>query len=340
VWATDCNANDVDVSDSFYNNWTTGSTSIATVDSYGTHTGVAVGSTNSYTNGLLMTQHGRLCSNSQRNASGGDNINPTISQSNALWYFGSGITTPPNFTLGSTSATLTANGVSSGSFQWSVTNGSSKLAFENGSTSIKKTNSNVVTIYSKLYSAAPGDVTVHLDYTPSGASQAIPVDWPLGIDSPYQLISNGQTTSAGANVCDGTPNPPAGSNGYVSNVPYKILSQFGVTVTNAPINEQFGTPSNITANNWGLPSEGSVTPPNGTFVDTLCTTSPRTGPGALQPLPLPPGSPLSGTVVQEIPQSWFVGIVTPGLGLSVQTDFANYYIDHGNHSYVVSPVTR
>lgn len=42
-----------DVSDSFYGSWSTGNTSIATVDHYGTHTGAGIGSTTSYANGQL-----------------------------------------------------------------------------------------------------------------------------------------------------------------------------------------------------------------------------------------------------------------------------------------------
>lgn len=42
-----------DVSDSFYGNWRTGNTSIATVDFWGTHTGKALGSTTTNTNGQI-----------------------------------------------------------------------------------------------------------------------------------------------------------------------------------------------------------------------------------------------------------------------------------------------
>jgi hypothetical protein len=49
------------VDGSFYYNWGTGDTSIATVDAYGTHTGTGVGSTSSFTSGTIMSQGGRIC---------------------------------------------------------------------------------------------------------------------------------------------------------------------------------------------------------------------------------------------------------------------------------------
>jgi hypothetical protein len=74
VWATDCNSNDVDVSSSFDGSWTTGNTAIATVDFSGNHTGVSDGSTISYVYGPLMTQHGRICYNTDQHGSGGDHV--------------------------------------------------------------------------------------------------------------------------------------------------------------------------------------------------------------------------------------------------------------------------
>jgi ferredoxin len=46
-----CDDDDEDVSGSFYGNWTTANSAIATVDTYGTHTGKGIGSTTSSTHG-------------------------------------------------------------------------------------------------------------------------------------------------------------------------------------------------------------------------------------------------------------------------------------------------
>jgi hypothetical protein len=63
----------VDVSDAFYNNWSTASTTIATVDYYGTHTGHALGSTTSNTHGDLPSKT-RFCPINTCYPGGGDNV--------------------------------------------------------------------------------------------------------------------------------------------------------------------------------------------------------------------------------------------------------------------------
>ncbi|HKO04651.1 MAG TPA: hypothetical protein VJW51_07865 [Candidatus Acidoferrales bacterium] len=85
VFAADqCNSGDLeDVSDSFYNNWSTGNTSIATVDSYGTHSGVSVGSTRSFTHGLLNNNNPiRYCPLTGFEPSGGDCVIQLMLQGN------------------------------------------------------------------------------------------------------------------------------------------------------------------------------------------------------------------------------------------------------------------
>jgi len=68
-----------DVSNSFYNNWSTATPSVATVDAHGIHTGVAPGSTTSYTFGFLNNNDSlRRCPLVQKHPSGGDNVTPRI----------------------------------------------------------------------------------------------------------------------------------------------------------------------------------------------------------------------------------------------------------------------
>ena len=71
-----------DVSSFFYNNWSTANTSIATVNAYGTHRGVAAGATTSSTHGYLekpAAQGGPSCPKKFFQAGGGDNVDPTVS---------------------------------------------------------------------------------------------------------------------------------------------------------------------------------------------------------------------------------------------------------------------
>ncbi len=76
VWAPyPCESATYDVSSTFYNTWVSDSTPIVTVDAYGTHTGVSVGSTDSYCAALLTSNdaHER-CPALYRNPQGGVNV--------------------------------------------------------------------------------------------------------------------------------------------------------------------------------------------------------------------------------------------------------------------------
>jgi hypothetical protein len=76
VWATQsCTDNDVDVSTAF-RTWRTANTSIATVDMYGWHTGVNVGSTTSTASGSLSTTHPTSCPIDPYSPGGSDNVGP------------------------------------------------------------------------------------------------------------------------------------------------------------------------------------------------------------------------------------------------------------------------
>ena len=90
-----------DVSDIFYSSWSTANTSVATVDSFGMHTGVAIGSTTSFTSGRLPNNDTRLnCPLRTVNPGGGDNVlSCTISQraSDQVSSDDAGITADQNF---------------------------------------------------------------------------------------------------------------------------------------------------------------------------------------------------------------------------------------------------
>ena len=75
VWAWySCENQYDDVSSTFYYNWSSGSTSIATVDTYGTVTGVSAGSTTADTNGHLQSNGPRSCPSIYRTPGGGVNV--------------------------------------------------------------------------------------------------------------------------------------------------------------------------------------------------------------------------------------------------------------------------
>jgi hypothetical protein len=178
-----CDALWYDVSSSFYNAWSTASTSIATVDYYGTHTGISVGSTTSLTSGSLPSiyQGGtHPCSLVQRTPSGGDNV------------FTGVLTPQDNFSGRSTSrfgiaevinlsfnAQVTAAAL--GGLQWSIVSGGGSLA-------------NAGTAGTATYTAPATAATVVLRLAiVSGSSQGTKKDYTITIVTP----SGGLETKSG-----------------------------------------------------------------------------------------------------------------------------------------------
>jgi hypothetical protein len=111
------------VDESFYGNWTTGSTAIATVSYYGTHTGQAVGATTSYTSGYLLHPTPRTCSNVLRSPQGSDNVvSATITVhftgSKTVGTPGDGLTFPSNSTCSQNLGLFNCTGP--GAWVWNV----------------------------------------------------------------------------------------------------------------------------------------------------------------------------------------------------------------------------
>ncbi len=258
-------------------------------------------------------------------------VMPSISQSNNLWFFGTGVGTPSGFTLGSTNAMLTVNGAGNGTYAWTITNGSSELAFQNGSSSITLTNANTVTIHSASYSTSSNDVAVQLKYTPQGGSQITLPLWTLTIDSPYQVVEGTLPQPRGASAC--TSSYPSGNAGWYQLINYTLKSRFGATMSYAPVNESFGQRmDSYSGNNWSTPTPGpGTTNALGAFTDNLCSVG--TSPPAE-----PPQSPLGSVLVFQLPQTFSAGVLATGGGLAVQEDVINFYQDHGTVSQITTPV--
>jgi hypothetical protein len=312
--------------------WWTGNTSIATANK-NKITGVGAGTTTYSAQSKPMywgfrENGGGSCPYSQPETSVDTNVAPQISQNQKLWYFGNGISTPQGFTLGGTTATLTASGGGSGSYAWSITAGSSKAALQ-GTTSGQNLTS--VQIASTSYSTSANDVTVQLQFTPTGGS-AIPVSYSLSVDSPYKLIA-GSVTDSGV-TGQSCSNPPPGTSGFQSLIAYTIMSFLGVQITNIGVNETFANLSDdYIGNNWPVYIPGSFTSQTGTFADDVCVIFPTGTPPSL-----PPQSPLSSVKIDHGSQAWFIGSLTEAAGVEVQSNTLQAYQDHGRHLSIVSPV--
>jgi protein-disulfide isomerase len=184
----------------------------------------------------------------------------SISQSLPLWYFGNGVATPSGFTLGSKSATLSANGATSGTFVWTITNGTSKVTLENNSNTITKQNTNTVGISSTSFSTQSNDVTVQLKYTAPGGGSPTTFSWNLSVDSPYKLVSTGATTNRGVGgSCAVTA--PNGTDGFQSLVPYKIISFSALRLLTYPLMKHLINPDRILSQTIGGRSPRGLLPP-------------------------------------------------------------------------------
>jgi hypothetical protein len=328
------------VSSQYYSGWFSNASSVATVDSSGNESCVSPGSATITANWQAIVAHGSSsgpCTPDWANAGNGSGTcyTITISQNTPLWYFGFLNPAPSGFTLGDTSATLTANGASTGTFQWTITNGTDKLYFSelspNGPFTITKTDTNTISISSQSYSRQANDVTVQLQYTPPGATQPLTANWNLSIDTPYTLVSNGTISNRGVTQ-NCTLSAPNGTDGFQTLIPYRIRSFFGVDVTNVYIVEGFHGSSVVFPNNdWPFPAAGSALLSAGTFVDNICVVNATTPPS------LPPQTPLSSVQVDTLFQDWYVGGNNIAAGVRVQSDSLNRFQDHGTHTDIVSP---
>jgi hypothetical protein len=122
--------------------------------------------------------------------------------------------------------------------------------------------------------------------------------------------------------------------GYLTRVPYTVLSFFDVVIANQYVNEQLGNQQNVLNNNWQPSAPGyTLTDADGFFEDSICVSGP-----SLSPQETPPAGPLGTTLVYSVAQTWSVGYTTSGAGVPVQTDTIQHYIDHGAHAGIVTPL--
>jgi hypothetical protein len=193
VWATDCNGIDQDVSNSFDGSWTTGNTAIATVDFSGNHTGAGVGSTISYVYGPLMTQHGRICYNTDQHGTGGDNVAPkvTIDSFSPNPIVGGNTATVHITVTPSANITLTINKSGTGS----ATFGTS------GNTSLQIQQTTAVTITGGSESNGGPDLALQAAYGSSPVIVKYPVGYPFSVTTGACTATYSGHRGEGPKVC-------------------------------------------------------------------------------------------------------------------------------------------
>jgi hypothetical protein len=320
--------------------WSSSASTVASSQGYGHFLGQALGrySGNAQANLIDINPDcgatGSPCPNSPWSGGGSGGVAPTITLSPALWYFGRGNTPPSGFPGGITT-TATAVGGGNGSYVWTITSGTSKAILENNSSTITKTNANTVVITSTSYSTQGNDVTIQLQYTPSGGSQLMS-SHSFSIDSPYKLILISSATTGAAQgmfACeDPTPNPQ-GTDGFQTLYHYSIKSFFGSQVTFENANETFALQvDTYVGNTWPAYVVNPGFTSTGNFDENICAVG-----TTLKPRTLPNQSPLGNVEIDYGSQFWFIGSLAEGSGIEVQGDTLSRYQDHGTITNIVSP---
>jgi len=251
-----------------------------------------------------------------------------IAQPKSVWWVCGVVNRPalPHSVI----ARLTNPPAGATSFVWTVTAGSDKLVFSNGTPTVT-TSTNTATIKSLAASTSMKDVTAKV------VVNGLTYSYHTEVRTPKQLKRRtdlDQDNGRGASCI------VSGTQGWQSFIGYEVDDQFGTNTSspdnaNAGINEKFGAKTDNQANNWPIPDEGGSDTPGGLFADNMCITT-----TVFMPNPLPPQSPLTANKVDHIAQTWFAGdSTTPAdhKGCRVSTDAFTRFIDHGRHLNIKSP---
>lgn len=145
----------------------------------------------------------------------------------------------------------------------------------------------------------------------------------------------------------GLPDPdpaPAGSAGYQSVIRYVtegLCSAQGY-LQGYSLNEEFTNYSPVESNNWPLQAAGTTLgPTSNLWADTITAIAGSfCNPGLFtlcSPAPEDPNSPLSTRQIQSADQAWRVGSTALGTGIVIQRNTFRRFIDHGDHTAIVSP---
>lgn len=303
--------------------------SIATIDAGGMSAcGLAPGSTNlfgSWTGTVYYSAGPAGCQTTYVNANPGASCDVqqpvAISGPNKLWWF---FCEQP---LGyATSITLTADPPNASQYEWKIddAHGAAQVKFSNNSTAMTTT-SNTVTVKSINSSGAPEDIWI----TVKANNRTSPV-FKLTSYTPHSLSKLGISGTV-----------PNADRGYVTTIFYEIFHQFGrrmteISVAEVEFNEKWVSNVRLddTNTNWGWAE------PSGTFRrpdDLFDNLAPPAFFFGRRPVPQEPQVPPSSVKVYNRDQQWYVGSAIPGRGRHVQNNIAQFYIDHADHTFPVSP---
>lgn len=242
-------------------------------------------------------------------------VKPKITGSTStLWWFNG--QSPSGYT---TSTTLTANPAGAGSYSWSVSQTGTKVTLgTNGQSTMQVTSAG--------WSSTVGDVSMTV--TVNG----------IASDAYILTVRGPKTLQAGAitDSCDATY-------AYLSIVDYTIIDNLLSPLPSpVPLNEFWASSpacgSSYPSCNWIRgPATGFTTTSSApsSFGDHIQGQANGYSPLAVGPSGCSTG--VGTAVVQFWGQDWRVGSTSPGVGLRVQTDSLQKYIDHAKHNNIITP---
>ena len=147
-----CGAGYINVSGSFYNNWSTANSGIATVDASGYHTAVAMGATSSVTSGSLPLAGLRFtCPLRQFAPGGGDNVHVMVT------FYNSPIV-PLGKPIPITVTVSPSNNTAPITLAITTTSGTGSATFINNSTTMTITATTTVTVVGVTGSSVPNNI--------------------------------------------------------------------------------------------------------------------------------------------------------------------------------------
>jgi hypothetical protein len=311
-----CGGQYEDVSSNFYNHWSTADTSIATVNGYGNHTGVGVGSTTSQTSGSLdIYESPAHCPLLPWQPQGPTCVKPTISGPNTLWWFNGltlGVSGYPN------QITLTANSGGNGTtYQWNIATGSDKISLSTSTSASVQ-----VTSIGQSTTANDASVTVTVGgVTSNPFTLTVRAPWTFGTDPAHQQPAYGSDPT------------------YVwETVVYNIVLDNLLTPlpSSINVNENWTTAvvADYSGTNWRQPT------PNSTGCVSIVNA--ELGDGIFGEVPSRIPTPVynvsqNGAAVQHWGQEWRIGTCTAGSGPRVETNTLQKYTDHAAYTGVTTP---
>jgi hypothetical protein len=278
-----CSGTYVDVSDYFFNSWSTANAAIATVNGSAVHHGVGVGSTTSQTHAYMAYGYNRPCPLAYRSPSGGANVHPTVSlnTNTPFAFIGSDPTIPQPL--------IQAIGKpANGTYSWTASP-ANRVSFNNP-------NTDIVHVKGINPSSSLNDTTLTANYSVGGQSAA-PASRAITVRV-FELLNQTAPVSI-------DPKP----NGFFAFVTYNVLTGPGkqllqpgfsgisvgetVTTTSATLNGVALTPQQLS----------SIT----LYKGQGATTDTNSNVGDDQSLLNNTGNPLPTVLVINLSQEFFVG---------------------------------